>query len=679
MTTPTTQVDTNSLIGYAVLRANFNANAPSYLDNFSGFVLDVLARHFPSGADESTVAADIRRDFGFTIPDRTVGVLLRRGAKKSLFRAYGDLYSLTEESLAQCKPLKEDIARFQRQQRELNAKYVAFVAERLPEHASVAAADPGEQISAFIRNHTVPLLSQAVRGDEADRPDWRRLEGTEYLAAVFIRHLVDHDNVAFGYLMEAVKGAILVAVLDFKAPDLRQSLDRLTIMLDTPVILKALGYHGVAQREAVRQTLALARALKVKIACFDHTVKEVDGVLESVQGTLKSRGRSQGFRREVDAFFLDSRASAADVEIERSRLRDNLRVLGVRVLPRPDDYYKFGLDEDTLETHLQEIVGYRSDITRRYDVMSLSAVHRQRRGGCPDQFERCGFVLVTDNTQLVFAAKGVDERHNWPLAMTDADLSALLWVRSPATAEDLPRQQLLATVYAGMQPSAHLWGKYLLEIEHLQQDGKVNDDEALILRSRPEARRALMDVTLGAPNEVDTETVESVVDRVREALEAPLREQVRRAETERDEALARVEKAEAEKASVAKAASSSTDELREQIMTLAAANASQRESLLKRAECRAGHIVTVGPALVGVLLLVGAGVQTLAPHAPAWIRILAVVAGVVFLFDQKIERWCGVDWHAGLKPLQRRLTRRLARKYLAQAGLSYQDADFPSM
>jgi hypothetical protein len=678
MTAPTTEAATNSLIGYAVLRANFNANAPSNLDNFSGFVQDVLARHYPRGVDESTVASDIRHDFGFTMPDRTVGVLLRRGTKKGLIRAHEGRYSLTEDSLARCKPLNEDIARFQRQQREFNAKYVAFVAERVPEHALVAAADPGEQISAFIRKHTVPLLSQAVRGDGANRPDWSSLEGAEYLVALFIRHLVDHDNVAFGYLVEAVKGAILAAVLDFKAADLRQSLDRLTIMLDTPVILKALGDHGATQREAVRQTLTLARALKVKVACFDHTAKEIDGVLESVQETLKSRGRSQGFRREVDAYFLDIRASAADVEIERSRLHDNLRALGIRVTSRPDDYYKFGLDEDALETRLQEVVGYRSDITRRYDVMSLSAVHRQRRGGCPEQFERCGFVLVTDNTHLVWAAKGADERHYWPLAMTDADLSALLWVRSPATAEELPRQQLLATVYAGMQPNAHLWSKYLAEIERLQQDGKVNDDEALILRSRPEARRALMDITLGAPGEVDTDTVESVVDRVREALEAPLREQVRRIETERDHALARAENAEAEKISVADAASASTNELRQQISVLAAADVAQRELLIKRAERRAGRMIAVGPALVGIILLVGAAVQSLAPHAPVWTRILAAVAGVVFLFDQKVERWFGVDWRAGLKPLRRRLACRLAHRYLAQAGLALEDSDLPT-
>lgn len=670
MTVTTAEADTNSLIGYAVLRANFNANAPSYLDNFTGFVLDVLARSYPQGADESEVAAEIRREFGFTLPDRTVGVLLRKAQKKGLVEKHGDLYSITEECLARCRPLKEDITRFQREQAELNAKYVTFVAERFPDRVDVASTDPGEQISAFIRNHAVPLLSQAVRGDAADRPDWSALGGSEYLVALFIRYLVDYDNVAFGYLVEAVKGAILAAVLDFKGADLKRSLSDLTIMLDTPVILKALGYHGVTQREAVRQTLALAHALKIKIAAFDHTLKEVDGVLDSVQGTLKSAGRSQGFRREVDAHFLDIRATAADVEIERERLHDNVQALGIFVLPKPDNYYKYGLDEDALERRLQDAINYRNETTRKYDVLSVSAVHRQRKGGCAEHFEKCGFVLVTDNVNLVFAAKGVDERHNWPLAMTDADLSALLWVRSPATSEDLPRQQLLATVYAGMQPSAHLWSKYLLEIERLQRDGKVNEGEALILRSRPEARRALMDITLGAPGEVDAESVESVVDRVRETLEAPLREALGRVEAERDEALRRADAAEAARRQTEADASTTVTAMRQQVSALHAANEAQRSSLIKRAERRALRRVRVVVAVLGLVMLVGAAVELVDPYGPSWVSVLGLVAAVVFLMDEKVERWLHVDWRASVEGW---VKGRLTRRYLANAGLSLGD------
>ena len=42
-----TDVSTRGLIGYAVLRANFNYDAPNYVDNFAPYVLDALARRHP--------------------------------------------------------------------------------------------------------------------------------------------------------------------------------------------------------------------------------------------------------------------------------------------------------------------------------------------------------------------------------------------------------------------------------------------------------------------------------------------------------------------------------------------------------------------------------------------------------------------------------------------------------
>ena len=121
--------------------------------------------------------------------------------------------------------------------------------------------------------------------------------------------------------------------------------------------------------------------------------------------------------------------------------------------------------------------------------------------------------------------------------MHDADMAALLWVRSPAVNEDLPRMQLLATVYSGMQPGGHLWAKYLDEIERLQISGEVSEDDALLLRARPEARSALMTETLGEGVDVDRESIAAVLDRVREDLQHPLKTQLATAELARETAL----------------------------------------------------------------------------------------------------------------------------------------------
>ena len=118
--------------------------------------------------------------------------------------------------------------------------------------------------------------------------------------------------------------------------------------------------------------------------------------------------------------------------------------------------------------------------------------------------------------------------------MTDSDLSALLWVRSPKIYEDLPRQQLLATVCAGLQPAPHLWRKYLEEIEALQNRDSVNVEEAFALRFNPIAIQALGDVSLGEDEELDPDFITEVRRRV--SVNLSMQQDASKTSAESDEA-----------------------------------------------------------------------------------------------------------------------------------------------
>lgn len=249
----------SSLIGYAVLRANFNAAAPSYLDNFSPFVLDVMADVHPTVMDEHQAAAAVRGEFGLMIPDRVVGVLLKRSLKTGHTVRSNGGFVATDALLGTATSITTDMARFRRQQHELVEKYEAFVRHDLPEHRALLEQNPEEQLSDFIGRHAVPLLRQAVKGGPGTDPETMR--GSDYAVSRFIARLSEHDNTAFGYVEEAVKGAFLAAVVDRDTSRFKQSLKDVTILLDTPVLLKALGYQGETQQRAVEQTLQLARVL----------------------------------------------------------------------------------------------------------------------------------------------------------------------------------------------------------------------------------------------------------------------------------------------------------------------------------------------------------------------------------------------------------------------------------
>lgn len=122
------EAERSAIFGYAVLRANFDHNAPSFLDNFGGFVLDVLADRYPGSINESAIAQAIRQTFGLTIPDRVVGRLLRKlvKAKKVAAQDKGR-YRIEESARGGLVSLRESMVKFESQQAELLIKFADFV------------------------------------------------------------------------------------------------------------------------------------------------------------------------------------------------------------------------------------------------------------------------------------------------------------------------------------------------------------------------------------------------------------------------------------------------------------------------------------------------------------------------------------------------------------------------
>ncbi|WP_407341556.1 hypothetical protein [Pengzhenrongella phosphoraccumulans] len=673
---------TSALIGYAVLRANFDAAAPSYLDNFSPYVLDVLDQRFPESIDEHKAAAEVRENFGFGIPDRVVGVLLKRAVKAGYAqRSSGPhgRFVATEKHAHAAGSISADIARFSRRQAELVEKYRAFIEGTLSSSSELLAGDLVAQIDGFIESHAVPLLRQALKGGPGS--DSTELRGSNYAVSRFVAHLAEQDNTAFGYVEEAVKGAILAAVVGLDTSRFKESLKNVTGFLDTPVLLKALGYQGETQERAVLETLELARSLGMKISCFQHSVREVDGVLLSAQAAIRAAGRRSGALREVDVYFQDAGMTAADIEIERAKIDNSLKVIGIRSQSKPDGYYSYGLDETALDALLAHHINYSNAGARRYDVDSLSAIHRLREGSSPEAFERCGFVLVTDNAAVARASRQVDERHGWPLAMVDGDLAAFLWARSPGVADDLPRRQLLATVYAGVQPGRHLWTKYLAEIERLQERGEIREDEAIVLRSRPEARQALMDLTLGE-EDVVLDSAAAVLVRVRSDLENPLLERLGAEQEARQKAEDRAH-ADAESAeSSQRRLSAQVAEATRTVEDLMHDRSQQDHRIRVRAGVNSRRILDI-PVIIGAVIAIGfAMVYFFAPpwlsgaprwmgHAVFWGAALVFVAAAL----QPFTPGTVLDW---IGPIRVRVAAKLERRYRRTAGLPAASSEVPT-
>ncbi|MDN4465677.1 hypothetical protein, partial [Microbacterium aurantiacum] len=454
-------------------------------------------------------------------------------------------------------------------------------------------------------------------------------------------------------------------------------LSGLTLVLDTPVVMDALGHHGPVPASAMTHVLDMARKQGAQVVMFDHSVSEMDGILEAIEGHLRrgglSRATSTGYLH-----FAETGASPADLAVVREHLADQLADAGISVVDRPDDYRKYGLDEEKLDEKIHSRVRYLQDAARVNDVRSLSAVHRLRRGERSKTLERCRAVMMTSNINLVRGAIDFRDENSFPLAATAEAVASLLWARSPALAPDVPREMVLATAYVGMQPSPTLWAKYVAEVESLEKSGRVSADDAVVLRSTRIGRDAFMAESLGEADAVVDELPIAVLERVRGAISNPLLSEVGELESRLAQSdavanhatvdwLRQVEAREqAEKDAAVKAAESS--ELQARLWALEDSETKKRQRIRDRARLIARRWVrgiawTVRGA---ALLLAAVAAYVLFSSKDLSTGLPALLVGIVGIASFALPFMPRMD--AVLSRLEVRIARRGERQRLIVAG-----------
>jgi hypothetical protein len=214
-----------------------------------------------------------------------------------------------------------------------------------------------------------------------------------------------------------------------------------------------LGYAGKEIAQPALELLGLVRELGARLACFDHTVTELQGVLGGIANGLRNpRRRAALTLSRVEEHFVREGLGPSDIEVFLNTVERDLRTLGINVRPTPRYEEHLGVDEPALEDLLQAEVGYQNQNARRHDLDALTAIWRLRHGQAQRRLETCRAIFVTTNAPLVRAARrffaaGYDG-FTWPLAVLDHDLATVAWLKRPLQAPDLPRKQIIADCYA---------------------------------------------------------------------------------------------------------------------------------------------------------------------------------------------------------------------------------------
>ncbi len=449
--------------------------------------------------------------------------------------------------------------------------------------------------------------------------------------AQFVTRVIDREPVLSEALGDIVKGSMLAASLYLSSPgEIDRRFKSTTLYLDTPLVLKVLGHEGERGADPIVEMVTMATRAGASVACLEHTVDEVRGVLHGAADVLRS-GRQPPVVRGVLAHYLSNQSSASDVLERIGAIDEELHRLGIEIAERPPYEYELTIDETALREALADRISYHNEAALDYDIKSLTAIHRLRRGRRVEQIERSTATLVTDNASLVSAAQRFfrrEEAADVGPAFLDHNLATLLWLKQPQVAPDLPLAQVVADSYALLDPGPRLWRAYMEEINRLVGRGEITASEVVELRFSIEAHRSIMINTSGDPEALSADVVREALSASRAAAADP---EVRaREEAERQAESARSALSTAE--SQLGTSRSEIEELRASVRALQERNQNQLATIDRNAERFARRVIN--GALLALVLV---GVMSYLAVELKWFD-----DGVLFTLASNVGRAVGV-------------------------------------
>ena len=170
------------------------------------------------------------------------------------------------------------------------------------------AEQAGAALLTYVQSQAAPLLAAAVAGRPFAPP--KVVRHADIIVSRFVLSTHDQEPTLFACLETFVKGHMLANVLYLPEglSEVGRRFGQTAFYLDTPVVLRAVGYANPTISRPSQELLELLRGYDATLRIFEHTQREIEGVLDSAALSLR-KGRKTAYEGSVYEHFVTERWS----------------------------------------------------------------------------------------------------------------------------------------------------------------------------------------------------------------------------------------------------------------------------------------------------------------------------------------------------------------------------------
>ena len=382
----------------------------------------------------------------------------------------------------------------------------------------------------FFESRGVDILFEV---DELRTSTSANTDAINYQIGRFIIDAKENDPVLFEKIANITQGVMLVSAIyidtrpatKFKG---QRGLENCSVFLDTTLLLYAMGYKTVSQEDAATALLRLLTDSGAKLYVFPMHFQEIKDILYA----FKYRDGYSQRRHQTLERLEEKEWGTTEINLEINTLEARLKIkLGVSVYG--DNMYidetgnlrtdkRAYVDLDGLSSHIRNAIHQyenNPDMLKN-DVDAIGSIIAQRNGLKYETIENCPAIFVSTNYSLVregnnFLKYLVHKQWISP-AMSDTDLTTILWLKYGFPDQSIPRLLLVQHASAAIQPTDTVLEKFFQVTKNLEERGAITHDEAAFMRYDIYARNKITALCGGESLAIDDTSVLAVRDRIKE-------------------------------------------------------------------------------------------------------------------------------------------------------------------
>lgn len=363
----------------------------------------------------------------------------------------------------------------------------------------------------------------------------RNTDEVNYQIGRFILSTQETNSILFKKIVAIAQGMIVSSVIYVDTAPVSKStakrrLRDMNVYLDTTLLLYALGYKTLEQKNIADVLIDLLRNNGANLYVYPNHFSEIVEILNASK-RVDAYKQSNGQMLES---FIQKGYTALEIDGEIRNLKDNLEKMGIEVAPETQ-YTEMKGGSSTKENTYIDYNGLKSDLVKTIpqygkhprmlenDVLAIADVMVNRLGMKYRDIESCNAIFVTTNYKLVrkvnnFLHYPVESMYITPI-ISDTDLTTVLWIKYAMTlSKEISKLQLVEYARAALAPSPAVMEKFNDVTKRMTQKGVLSEDEAACMRYDAYARAEIVAMCGGNSARLDDTSVSAVWDRVKARL-----------------------------------------------------------------------------------------------------------------------------------------------------------------